>query len=347
MMIRHPEQDAWAFDADAHLKSMTSLDWADSVQGSTEKGDMPTAEPRTEPKAAAPQEIEPRFSTRAPRLIASAPAAADVEERRRPSAVTLVVLCAAFAALGFAGVRMFGGPGEGSPANAPATADGAADAQRGDRLTALNIEIESRQKVLADLQRKIDDRSVALEAPDDAASGRASKEELGAPESRSAPRRPAQVARPQEEVSPRDTVAEDLPSDELPSRTGSIAAPPPSAPARGAAPAPRASAEAPSTGRVRVFIHVPIGAAGTLARARAIAAELARDGVAVADIRSVPHAVRRDAVRYFYDADRAALGTVERAVRDASPPGGPPPAAQDFRGYAAPPRPGTLEIWLS
>jgi hypothetical protein len=340
-MTRHFEQNAPAFDADAHLKSLTSLDWADSVEGSTEKVDIPAAEPRTEPEAAAPQADAPHASTSEPepQLVANTPAAVDVVERRRPSAVTLVVLCAAFAAVIFTGTRMFGGSADKSPTDEAATPDGEADGQPRDRLAALNVEIAGREKVLADLQRRIDDKSAALEAPYETALVAES------------PDRAAPAARAQGAVSQRDTIPEDLPPDEMPSRTGPAVGPPQKAPAHGAAPAPRISADAPSasssTAGVRVFIHVPVGVAGALARARAIAAELARDGVAVADIRSVPHAVRRDAVRYFYDADRAALGTVERAVRDTSPPGGQPPAAQDFRGYAAPPRPGTLEIWLS
>ncbi len=96
----------------------------------------------------------------------------------------------------------------------------------------------------------------------------------------------------------------------------------------------------------RVFIHVLAADQEAQRRARAIAEELRRRGVAVAEIRGVPYAVRRDAVRYFYDADRGSIPTLEDAVRAAAPHGAPP-VAQDFRGYPAPPRPGTVELWLS
>jgi hypothetical protein len=266
--------------------------------------------------------------------------------------MTLFVLFAAVAALGFTVAHMFGGSADDAAvqAQAPATTGGAEDAQRRDRLAALDAEIESRKKALADLQHRIDANSAMLEAPYESAL--VSADARAAPRGGSAPSGPGQAARPQEaELSPRDTALEDLPSDNLRGRPRPVSVAPQKAAVRSAAPAPRISADPPAasppTGAVRVFIHVPIGAPAALARARAIAADLARDGMAVADIRSVPHAVRRDAVRFFYDADRAALGAVERAVRDASPPGGQPPAAQDFRGYGAPPRPGTLEIWLS
>ncbi|GLK57202.1 hypothetical protein JOD31_003844 [Methylopila capsulata] len=97
-------------------------------------------------------------------------------------------------------------------------------------------------------------------------------------------------------------------------------------------------------GSVRVFIHVRASDARAIARARAVAAELEREGVAVAGIRGVPFPVRQDAMRYFYDADRGSLDALSRAVEGAV---GVAPRAQDFRRYGAPPRRGTLELWLS
>ncbi|GBD48824.1 hypothetical protein [Methylopila sp. Yamaguchi] len=101
---------------------------------------------------------------------------------------------------------------------------------------------------------------------------------------------------------------------------------------------------AEAVGSVRVFIHVRASDARAIARARAVAAELEREGVAVAGIRGVPFPVRQDAMRYFYDADRGSLGALSRAVEGAV---GVAPRAQDFRRYGAPPRRGTLELWLS
>ncbi|MDR4305455.1 hypothetical protein IHQ68_02305 [Chelatococcus sambhunathii] len=103
----------------------------------------------------------------------------------------------------------------------------------------------------------------------------------------------------------------------------------------------------PGAGLTRVFIHVPFTDPVARARAQAVAAELRRRGVDVAEIRGVPRRVRRDAVRYYYDADREAVTTLQEAVRQASPRDEAPAQAQDFRGYRAPPRPGTLELWLS
>jgi Skp family chaperone for outer membrane proteins len=128
----------------------------------------------------------------------------------------------------------------------------------------------------------------------------------------------------------------------------------------GRAPAARmASAEASSAavdeaardiaaaGPVRVFIHVRSSDQAARNRARAVAAELRRRGVSVAEIRGVRLPVRRDSVRFFYDADRTAVPELQEAVRDASSSAGAPPVAQDYRSYGAPPRPGTIELWLS
>lgn len=115
----------------------------------------------------------------------------------------------------------------------------------------------------------------------------------------------------------------------------------------GGASARAAAVALPGAGLTRVFIHVPSTDPVARARAQAVAAELRRRGVNVAEIRGVPRAVRRDAVRYYYDADREAVTTLQEAVRQASPRDEAPAQAQDFRGYRAPPRPGTLELWLS
>jgi hypothetical protein len=324
MMTPRSEQDGRPFDVEAHLAGMTSLDWADSVRGSTDKTERHATARETGPKAADLQVSPSRTSEQRP--AANTPGPADGLKRRLPSAVTLVVLCAAFTAFGFAGAHTFGNPTEVSPA--PTAGAGAAGVPQRNHLAALDAEIGNRQKVLADLQRRIDVDTAMLAAPHDSALVPAPTDEQAAQRGDSAPRRAAQIARTREaELSPRDTASDDLPSDNLPSRPRQAFVAPQKATSTSAVPASRVSegppAASPPTGTVRVFIHVPIGAPAALARARAIAAELVRDGVAVADIRSVPHAVRRDAVRFFYDADRAALGAVERAVRDASPPGGP------------------------
>lgn len=100
-------------------------------------------------------------------------------------------------------------------------------------------------------------------------------------------------------------------------------------------------------GPVRVFIHIRSSDPAARNRARAVAAELRRRGVAVAEIRGVRLPVRRDAVRYFYDQDRSAVSTLQDAIRNSSAPNGAAPVAQDFRSFGAPPRRGTIELWLS
>jgi hypothetical protein len=107
------------------------------------------------------------------------------------------------------------------------------------------------------------------------------------------------------------------------------------------------AATAAQKGPVRVFIHVRSSDPAARNRARAVAAELQRRGVAVAEIRGVRLPVRRDAVRYFYDQDRSAASILQDAVRESSSPGGAAPLAQDFRSFGAPPRRGTIELWLS
>lgn len=101
---------------------------------------------------------------------------------------------------------------------------------------------------------------------------------------------------------------------------------------------------AAASGPTRVYIHVRSGDPEARARARAVAAELKRRGVSFVEIRGVRLPVRRDAVRYFYDADREALTTLQNAVRETD---GADPVTQDFRSFGAPPRQGTIELWLS
>jgi hypothetical protein len=104
--------------------------------------------------------------------------------------------------------------------------------------------------------------------------------------------------------------------------------------------------EGARTPGVRVFIHVRSSDAAARDRARAVAAELRRRGVSVAQIRGVRLPVRRDSVRYFYDADRRAVSALQQAVQEASE-AGDAPVAQDYRSYGSPPKPGTIELWLS
>lgn len=99
-------------------------------------------------------------------------------------------------------------------------------------------------------------------------------------------------------------------------------------------------------GLVRVFIHVRAADRAARERAAAVAAELRRRGVEVAQIRGVARPVRRDAVRFFYDQDRGVISELQDAVRSASPRAGSP-IVNDFRSFGAPPRRGTIELWLS
>lgn len=102
----------------------------------------------------------------------------------------------------------------------------------------------------------------------------------------------------------------------------------------------------PVAGPVRVFIHVRADDAAALERASAVAAELRRRGVTVAQIRGVRLPVRRDSVRFFYDQDRGAVPGLQDAVQSAWPRAGRWDV-RDFRSYGAPPRQGTIELWLS
>lgn len=97
---------------------------------------------------------------------------------------------------------------------------------------------------------------------------------------------------------------------------------------------------------VRVFIHVRAADRAARERAAAVAAELRRRGVASVEIRGVRLPVARDAVRFFYDEDRGAIPELQDAVRSASP-SGRAPVVNDFRSFGAPPRRGTIELWLS
>ncbi|MFD1702843.1 hypothetical protein ACFSCV_07480 [Methylopila henanensis] len=139
-----------------------------------------------------------------------------------------------------------------------------------------------------------------------------------------------------------DEPATGMTSSDTPERSG---APPPVEETATAEPGAETIATA-ATGPVRVFIHVRAGDPTARARADAIARALQNDGVEVAGIRGVPHAVRQDMVRFFYDDDQIAVGTLERAMRGASGRSAAP-LTQDFRNRRIAPRKGTLEIWLS
>lgn len=218
------------------------------------------------------------------------------------------------------------------------------------RLEAKRLEDDARKAVvareLAELERRRDalQREVAeLAAPLSAAPG----EELPTD---AAPSAAADEpgAEPERDVAeaPADTDADRSPAARAePEREPVVAraAVAREAPARSAATVDEMSAPE-AGGPIRVFIHVRASDARAIARARAVAAELEREGVAVAGIRGVPFPVRQDAMRYFYDADRDSLGALSRAVEGAV---GVSPRAQDFRRYGAPPRRGTLELWLS
>ncbi|MFD1331161.1 hypothetical protein ACFQ4O_04045 [Methylopila musalis] len=108
----------------------------------------------------------------------------------------------------------------------------------------------------------------------------------------------------------------------------------------------QAEAPAPSAGgeTVRVFIYVRTNDPEARRRAQSLTQALRRQGVEVAAIRGVPHAVLRDMVRFFYDGDENAAARLESALKDMD---GAAPLTQDFRRKAVAPRRGTLEIWLS
>ena len=97
-----------------------------------------------------------------------------------------------------------------------------------------------------------------------------------------------------------------------------------------------AAPAAPATPRVFIHHRLP---AGTTA-ADALAARLRRAGIAVAAIRSVAATPSAREIRYFHSDDGSQAADLARLL------GAPAWRVRDFRGYPAPPRPGTLEIWL-
>lgn len=107
---------------------------------------------------------------------------------------------------------------------------------------------------------------------------------------------------------------------------------------------PRASERSVGAASVRVFIHVRANDPEARRRAASLTRTLREQGVEVAAVRGVPHAVRRDMVRFFYDGDEAAAAQLESALKNMD---GVAPLTQDFRRRSVAPRRGTLEIWLS
>jgi hypothetical protein len=239
------------------------------------------------------------------------------------------------------------------------------------RLASLDAERKRREDVLAELERRknareselaeAEERVAALEERRSALSGEVAELEApasaevvtgaGAPTAGAPTRIPptraarAAAAANGDHLSPNDSAPNDPRID--PVVPAEAAQPTAAAADAPAAEPPAETRNATAAGPVRVFIHVRAVDRAAQARARAVASELRRRGVAVAGIRNVPYAVRVDAVRYFYDADRNAVPDLQQAVRDASLPDDPTPVAQDYRGYRAPPRPGTVELWLS
>jgi hypothetical protein len=124
-------------------------------------------------------------------------------------------------------------------------------------------------------------------------------------------------------------------------------APPAEAPAAAvdpAAPAPAAAEPAPPAAALpaRVTIHYPpSGEAAALAARDALVAA----GVGAVDTLPVGFAIQRTNVRFYHAADAEAAGTVTGLL--AADPSGEPPLARDFTGYATPPAPGKLEIWVA
>ena len=97
-----------------------------------------------------------------------------------------------------------------------------------------------------------------------------------------------------------------------------------------------AAPAAPATPRVFIHHRLPAGATA----AGALAARLRRVGIAVAAIRSVAATPPAREIRYFHSDDGSQAADLARLL------GAPAWRVRDFRGYPAPPRPGTLEIWL-
>lgn len=302
-----------------------SLDWADNVR------------------------LEP--DTPEPRRAGAAHSAAGVAGSLRGKRFGVLAGAALIVALAGAGVvaaNAFGG------ADAPAASSGPGEK----RLADLDAEVKRRTDALAELERrhaakegaladaterlaKLEQRKQALEreiaelvapvsGPD------AEREAQGGDPGKEAAAAPSDPSPPDEDVALRE-----------PTRTADGTPIEPAAARADADAATQDAVPVQESGATRVFIHVRSADPAARERARAVADELRRRGVAVAEIRGVRYPVRKDAVRYFYDADRAVVETLQQAVREASAPGDPTPQAQDFRAFRAPPRQGTLELWLS
>lgn len=136
---------------------------------------------------------------------------------------------------------------------------------------------------------------------------------------------------PEDEESPPDALAENEAGDTP-------------APVQKASTASVDAAASVPAGPVRVFIHIQSADPDARNRARALAADLRRRGVEVAQIRGVRLPIRQNLVRYFHDADRDAVSALQAAISETS---GSSARAQDFRGFGSAPRQGTLEIWMS
>lgn len=298
-----------------------SLDWADDV--------------RLEPDRPEPRRAD------------AAGSAAPLRGRRF-GVMTGAALIVALAGVGVVAANAFG------DAPAPAASAGAGEK----RLADLDAEVKRRSDALAELERKhaakegaladaterlarLEERKQTLEreiaelvAP---VSGPDAERDAQADPGKEAAAAPSDPSPPDEDSELR---APTRTADGTPIEPAAAAGPDADAVARDAIPVQ-------AGGETRVFIHVRSADPAARERARAVADELRRRGVAVAEIRGVRYPVRKDAVRYFYDADRAVVETLQQAVREASAPGDPTPQAQDFRTFRAPPRQGTLELWLS
>lgn len=266
----------------------------------------------------------------------------DPVRRRRLSLVSAGAVAAVLATgswFAFASV-------ERSPIDGPAVAD------RERKVAELDVEIERRARQVAELETRrsaleseIAGSSTRLSAIEDKhAAALRELAELTAPVAPSADERVAARSEPEQAIDAVAPEAAAVVSAAASSEEAENVAPRAAAPEASAAPA---VGEKASAAQVRVFIHVRSSDRAARERAAAVAEELRRRGVLVAEIRGVVRPVRRDAVRFFYDADRTAVTTLQDAVRSASAPGDAQPQSQDFRSYGAPPRPGTLELWLS
>lgn len=98
--------------------------------------------------------------------------------------------------------------------------------------------------------------------------------------------------------------------------------------------------DATPVSEARVFIHhLPEDRDA----AEDLADLLAERGWRIADLRAVGAAVRAANARYYHRSDALAAATLAGDLAEET---GAPAATRNMRGFARPPRPGTLEIWL-